>query len=1464
MFKATLKKATFAYEKGNYEKARSLLHKVIDKKPRRAEAYRLLGYTNAQSDKKDDLKAAAQNFASAADYSEDNKSKADMWHECSKIYIKLGDYENALLALNNALAHKSGNNNKILTERSGLYYYLECFQEALNDINKVLKSSRHTCSNSTGGWFYECEHIRLKNNIEASIRGEVARLNAQGVQHLQAKQWDEAIEKFSSALKLDEKNVFSLVRCGEAKRRKGLCDDSLIDCNQAIDLDPNDYFARSVRATVWFEQGEYQKAIDDFNAQGSRNRRDTSALYLRGQSYYALSLYEKAYKDFNLVFFLNNQDFHALLWRGKAELKMEMYTEALQDFENVLFHRPDYSEARDGREEAIRMLVQYYTNIGESAIMNSQYQVAIDNFSHVLYFDRQNFTALRQRAEAHRLYGNFSNSIQDFNEFIRHHPSDSFALSHRGDAKRSSNNLPEALLDLQSALSISPNDSFALSRLGATQCQINEPNLALSNLNLAIQNGCRDAFVLAYCGKAECMLDKLESSLLYFNEALDLEPDNVFALAGRSETNYLIGHNDASKKQEKLTAALADLRSVMQLRGQTSANLTQYGKISTELQSYEVAISCFTRALRLDENNINALVGRSIAHCESGKFRAALCDTSTILWNNPSELHIISALKVSVQAKMKSQPADFVGAIRDMESLKPLVQDDLQVDQIDIQLRQLIKNKIPELISNAQSKMRLYRADYHQAIEVLNVVLWVQPGNTSALYRRGEAKYELCEQSYVTPKLYSLLGLFVHHDDSRTKMLESALSDFNSVVESEKYNTLALEKRGEIKLVLRLPDALSDFDRVIDSKSDRDSPASSVRDGFTLYSFALSRRAIYFYSKREFKKAARDFKAAYPIGKNRVSTYGLILAQLYSEEFKEALETLEIAQQKYAFDDRLKKVADIVHSAVQGHVKSLINDAQNEYHEGEYENAIESCTYVIDIESNNITAFSIRGDSYYASRMDRDALHDYGVVLKAQPGNITILMRHAELSNLLRDADAALHDYNQIIKRDPGNAMALHERSKIRFKNDLVGAFQDISEAKRLSNNQFIAKTYNKIENAVKGRRSELMKIIAKEYRDKNYKSTIKYCDEMLDLKGQNFDVFAWRGEANRMLDRLQDAVQDYTNALRIKSNDLSIRKCRLLTYYILEKYAEALDDIQYILSNISRRDIFSLQHLSKIKYHQGKFSEALRAIDEAWRLDSLNKLTREIKQEVSGAIESERRKKLDNERNESERIEREQRTLEYKRQTVAATNAQRQAALAAAATQAQQRATLALIADAATDAQRQATLAATVAVDVKKQADLAAAAAQAQRQADLAATAAARAQKQVALAAAVTATIEVKKPADSTTVVPATTETKLQNTCSGQNRESQKEVEDPNWAPKLNAKRHEAWGKIGELNKTRASAQEHADNLRSKLQSDNNYDNVTQEQVDEADKAVEAINAQWWQTSGEIDQCEEEWRKYS
>jgi Flp pilus assembly protein TadD len=161
---------------------------------------------------------------------------------------------------------------------------------------------------------------------------------------------------------------------GNAYVALGQYQQAVEDYNAAIRLDPNFAKAYVNRGVVLTRAHEYQKALHDFNTALDLDLKDSSVYFNRGNVFKALGFYNKAIEDYTSALALNRENVDAYNNRGTTYLRLKNFERAIEDFTSVMTLDPENDKAHANRGIAYEQKGSY-----ERAVKDYQVSARLGN-----------------------------------------------------------------------------------------------------------------------------------------------------------------------------------------------------------------------------------------------------------------------------------------------------------------------------------------------------------------------------------------------------------------------------------------------------------------------------------------------------------------------------------------------------------------------------------------------------------------------------------------------------------------------------------------------------------------------------------------------------------------------------------------------------------------------------------------------------------------------------------------------------------------------------------------------------------------------------------------------------------------------------------------------------------------------------------------------------------------------------
>jgi len=205
----------------------------------------------------------------------------------------------------------------------------------------------------------------------------------------------------------------------------------------------------------YFHQGDYEKAISEFNRTLFLNVTDIKSLHLRARSFEELEEFDKAVEDYQTIIHYNPTYAQAYAGIGKLYWKQEDYKNAQKylllaakedgkDYEilfllgRAMLMNKDYKNADEFLQLAKELnpsdsRVYFYQGMARSQI--GDILGAAGSFNMCLKYDPENITTKYNRGLILLLIGNPEWALEDFEDVLKANPNHIEALARRGNAK---------------------------------------------------------------------------------------------------------------------------------------------------------------------------------------------------------------------------------------------------------------------------------------------------------------------------------------------------------------------------------------------------------------------------------------------------------------------------------------------------------------------------------------------------------------------------------------------------------------------------------------------------------------------------------------------------------------------------------------------------------------------------------------------------------------------------------------------------------------------------------------------------------------------------------------------------------------------------------------------------------------------------------------------------------------------
>ncbi|MEM2974161.1 MAG: tetratricopeptide repeat protein [Candidatus Micrarchaeia archaeon] len=172
----------------------------------------------------------------------------------------------------------------------------------------------------------------------------------------------------------------------------------------------------------YYEQGDYDRAIENYNMAIILNPQFLEAYFNRALCYYNKKNYDKAIEDYTHAIDIDPDNPLIYNNRGDAYYRKQDFEKAIADYDKAISLNPEYLKAHYNRGLAYACL--------------QDYESAVDNFTKVTEIDPNFAEAYNARGLAYEYMENFDEAEKDYNKALELNPNFSEAKDHLAALKK--------------------------------------------------------------------------------------------------------------------------------------------------------------------------------------------------------------------------------------------------------------------------------------------------------------------------------------------------------------------------------------------------------------------------------------------------------------------------------------------------------------------------------------------------------------------------------------------------------------------------------------------------------------------------------------------------------------------------------------------------------------------------------------------------------------------------------------------------------------------------------------------------------------------------------------------------------------------------------------------------------------------------------------------------------------------
>lgn len=357
-----------------------------------------------------------------------------------------------------------------------------------------------------------------------------------GMQYYDRADYEQAIQDFNEAIRLNPQYAEALARRGECYVQQGDLDTAEADLQEAVSVDGRCAEARLGLALVAIKRQDWAKAGEQATQAIRLNSSDFRSYFFRGLAHYARAEHDRALPDFERAQKLK-PDAQNSLYLARTRMALKDYRRAVEDYRTATQLNPQ--------------LIAGYTDLADALTNERSYAGAITILNEGVKANPRSAVLYYKRARAYRGARQFNRAVDDLNLMASNWKNEPLVYELRGWVYEDMHEYDRAAKDFREAIRIAPNVAkyhmdlayldFALGRLEEADAQCDtaaaiDPKTASTHMLRAMIH-----FAL---GKPQAAVDQ------DVNRARAIDPQYEKAVVRRYVGKYLTFVNETDEPLE--------------------------------------------------------------------------------------------------------------------------------------------------------------------------------------------------------------------------------------------------------------------------------------------------------------------------------------------------------------------------------------------------------------------------------------------------------------------------------------------------------------------------------------------------------------------------------------------------------------------------------------------------------------------------------------------------------------------------------------------------------------------------------------------------------------------------------------------------------------------------------------------------------------------------------------------------
>jgi len=311
------------------------------------------------------------------------------------------------------------------------------------------------------------------------------------------------------------------------------------------------------------DEGNYDLAIDYYDASLYKNHLLTEAYYARAMAKEWKGLQKAALTDYNILLELVPEHKEGIMARAILRYNLEQFNLAFEDFEKfltlpngettaVFFRSSLFESGTDKIITAQGASAEIYNYMGLSKTGLGAFNEAIIYFNKAIQLNPNASDYIVNRGIVFEKLGDKIKAIKDYQLALRVDPDNALASYNLGSLATAAGENQLALQTYSEAISKDPTLAYAYTERAFTKLQMNDLQGALIDYDSALVLDPHDPENWYNRGLVKSRVEDYESAINDFNMAIDLEPAYENAYLSRANTLIKMDEYQAAMDNYKL------------------------------------------------------------------------------------------------------------------------------------------------------------------------------------------------------------------------------------------------------------------------------------------------------------------------------------------------------------------------------------------------------------------------------------------------------------------------------------------------------------------------------------------------------------------------------------------------------------------------------------------------------------------------------------------------------------------------------------------------------------------------------------------------------------------------------------------------------------------------------------------------------------------------------------------------